>query len=63
MIAYDYMAEAWTDDEDFKVSMTPEGDRAELQQKFATKEEFWVYYYNGQDNEGRFQAPSAKSAA
>jgi len=50
MIAYDYMAEAWTDDEDFKVSMTPEGDRAELQQKFATKEEFWAYYYNGQDN-------------
>jgi len=50
MITYDYMAEEWIDDEDeeFKVPMTPEGDRAELQQKFTTKEEF-LAYYNGQD--------------
>ncbi len=54
MITYNPMSEAWMDDddEDFKVSMTPEGDRAELQQQFATKEEFWAYYYNNeQDNE------------
>jgi len=51
MIAYDYWPEEWVDedDEDFKVSMAPEGDPAELQQQFATQEEFWVYY-NGQDN-------------
>jgi len=53
MITYNPMSEAWMDDddEDFKVSMTPEGDRAELQQKFATKEEFWAFTTMGKKNE------------
>lgn len=48
MIYYDDMREAWVDseDEDFLVTMTPEGCGEELDMTFETQEEFWRYYNN-----------------
>jgi len=51
MIYYDHHNEQWFDSQNpaFKVSMTPEGDPAELEREFHDFEEFYNWY-RGKDN-------------
>ena len=50
MVVYNPMSEAWidTEDETFKVSMTPEGssDNDELEQEFQSQDDFYKWYNN-----------------
>lgn len=46
-IAYDFMQEAWVwfrEESDFRVPMTPDGPKEDLDQKFMSEEEFWEWY-------------------
>jgi len=56
MIFYDYMNEGWSDseDDDFFVDMTPEGDESNLTFTFDDKESFYIWYYNSSLNERLF---------
>jgi len=51
MIFYDHENEQWLDsqNEAFKVSMTPEGDPKELEREFYDFED-WYHWYRGSDN-------------
>jgi hypothetical protein len=50
-IRYDHEKEMWLDSKNkaFKVSMTPEGDPAELEREFDDFETFY-HWYRGSDN-------------